>query len=56
MITGQRNQPTPAQTTYAKDLISKLGYRQGAFKLENMTRKEVSDLIERLRKELEWLK
>ena len=42
-----------AQINYAKDLMAKLGYDEYDYDLETMTRKEMSDLIDDLKKEWE---
>lgn len=49
-------QPTQAQKDYATELLRKLGYNRDSYKLEEMTRRQVSELISRLKYELALLK
>ena len=45
--------PTKAQIDYAKDLMAKLGYDEEDYDLDRMSRAEVSNLIDELKKEWE---
>ena len=53
---SESNTPTPAQITYAKDLIRKLGYERDRFNIEKMTKRELSKLISGLKWELDGLR
>lgn len=53
---GNNNQPTPAQIRYATDLMRKLGCNRGQYKLEKMTKRELSSLIDGLKWKLEGLR
>lgn len=48
--------PTPAQITYAKELIRKLGYERDRFDIKKMTKRELSKLISGLKWELDGLR
>lgn len=53
---GSNNQPTPAQLKYATDLMRKLGCDRDRYKLERMTKKELSSFIDGLKWKLEGLR
>lgn len=48
-----RTKPTSAQIDYARHLISELGYDMDWYDIEGMTRLQLANLIDDLRKELE---
>ena len=50
------SQPTKAQKDYVTLLLKKLGYNKNKYNLEEMTRREVSELISRLKYELALLR
>lgn len=47
------NKPTKSQIEYATDLLNKLGYDLDWYDLEAMTRQQIGELIDELKKEWE---
>ena len=45
--------PTASQIKYATDLLRKLGYDVADYDFDNMTKQEVSELIDELKDEYE---
>lgn len=50
------DKPTKAQIKYATDLMRKLGCDRNSYKLEQMTKKELSSFIDGLKWKLEGLR
>ena len=48
-----RKKPTSAQIDYARYLLRELGYDEQEYDIESMTRLQLANFIDELRKELE---